>query len=434
MSNSVKTLCEAIWALESKFDLTNQRRLNIPFWNMVRMNVYYALAKRLGIFGEPHPYKSDLKWKLSFLIGVLIGLIRNLTKFYDLSTADTIIFESTRTKEISKGLFTDVYSHYYAFDEIKKNKRVLVFSRTKNGFIEKNDNLKRFNIDSIELLRNFAGIVFSRIGLFTPSITKDLVKNMNEAFNVDCTKQLIPLLRKGVINYLVTYCVYRFIFFFTFRVKEIVLVDGYSFRSGVIAAAKDAGIKVFELQHGVITKYHLGYSFPKHTPNIRFIPDKLFVWPGPWKEIVLRISPVQLDIYPHKYLEDKILDYANIKRQDNKVVIVSQSVISQQLADKILLNIDKFMAYRVFYKLHPSEYEVWQENKALVEIIKHKNFELIKDCDLYALFAKCKYHIGVFSTALFEGISFGCELVLVDLPGSEYMSHINKKVYLHDFI
>mgnify|MGYP001087615177 CR=1 FL=1 len=433
MKISVNNLCNTIWELEVKYDLFNQKRFGVPFWNMVRMRVYYSLAKRLGVFGEPHPFKRGFRWKISFLIGVVLGSFKNLMRIFDLISADVIVFEHIRTKKIDQNLFADVYSHYYALDKIKEKKKVLVFARTQNGFFEKNDNLKRFNIDSIELLRFIIGIVFSKLGLFTPKITKALLRDINEEFNMDCSRQVAPLLRKGVIEYFVSYCLYRLLFVFTFKVREIILVDSYSSRAGIIAAAKDSGIKVSELQHGVITKYHLGYSYPEGSPNIRFIPDSLFVWSDFWRENLFNIWPTQLDTYSNKYFDKKISDYAHVERQDNAIVIISQGAISSQLADQILLNLNKFINYKVYYKLHPSEYGNWQNNQSLVEISKNKNFKLVEDVDLFELFSKCKYQVGVFSTALFEGIEFGCKLILVDLPGSEYMSCLKEKIYLHEF-
>ena len=49
------------------------------------------------------------------------------------------------------------------------------------------------------------------------------------------------------------------------------------------------------------------------------------------------------------------------------------------------------------------------------------------------MFSVSEYQLGVFSTALYEGVEFGCKTILADLPGIEYMdqfikyNHLSKK-------
>ena len=50
-----------------------------------------------------------------------------------------------------------------------------------------------------------------------------------------------------------------------------------------VAAAKRAGVKVIELQHGTITPYHLGYSYPEQQKNIGF-PNELWCFGKFWFE------------------------------------------------------------------------------------------------------------------------------------------------------
>ena len=60
--------------------------------------------------------------------------------------------------------------------------------------------------------------------------------------------------------------------------------------------------------------------------------------------------------------------------------------------------------------------------KELININKLcKSMLELKDTDFYKLLAKSEYQAGVFSTALYEGVEFGCKTILFDLPGVEYM-------------
>ena len=46
------------------------------------------------------------------------------------------------------------------------------------------------------------------------------------------------------------------------------------------------------------------------------------------------------------------------------------------------------------------------------------------DISLYQQLAESKYVIGVFSTVMYEALDFDCEILLLDLPGIEYMGNL----------
>ena len=53
----------------------------------------------------------------------------------------------------------------------------------------------------------------------------------------------------------------------------------------IVAAAKSLGIQAIELQHGTITDYHLGYSYPEKTRlngEIPYFPDKILTFGDYW--------------------------------------------------------------------------------------------------------------------------------------------------------
>jgi len=430
--NSVKELCESIWHVESFCELTGGDN-NHAFWSMIRMKAYYALAKQLDLLSDPHPFNRGVQWKVKFAVGLVYSSILNIFKIFALIRADVVVFEHSRTKDIGDGLLADMYSHHYCLELEEGGKRVLVFSRTENGFVEKNDGFQRFNIDLIEVCRALIGKIAGEFKIFSPASASSIIQKINKQLRVEVNGNIQKLLRKGGAEYAVSYSLYRIIFSLSFKLKEVVLIDGYSARAGIIAAAKDAGIKVTELQHGVITKYHLGYSYPHKELNTRFMPDEILVWSEFWKEVVEGVTPIPVKTHPNRFFEGSHSKYTHIKRKENSVVIISQGAISTQLSDIVLLNMHRFEGFDVFYKLHPSEYKTWKTNESLVEILKYKNFTLVLNEDLYELFTMCEYQVGVFSTALFEGLECGCKLVVVDLPGSEYMECVDNKVMLEEF-
>src|SRR5690606_8728382 len=90
----------------------------------------------------------------------------------------------------------------------------------------------------------------------------DLIKSLEvEVFNefgVKC--ELTKLFESKTKLFIIYYKIYHKVFK-KVRPKSLYIVVAYYY-APIIKAAKDLGIKVYEVQHGIITKYHLGYSFP----------------------------------------------------------------------------------------------------------------------------------------------------------------------------
>jgi len=439
MSNNSKydlsDLCSFIWRLEKSQNLLSANLLRIPYWPMVRMRAFYSLAICMGLYKNPHPFERDVRWLLKYVGGVVSNALSNIFKFKKLSTANILILEHPRTKKYQNN-FIDIYSYFYAKKILNKNpkKSVLILSRTLNGVIDKKDEFVRFNIDIIELGRLGIGVVFGHFLPFGHSLLKQIQTNVNSRPDPVCLRKINTIIKKGWIEFIFTYSAYRILFFFATNASELVMVDAYSSRAGLIAAAKKSGLKVLELQHGVIGEYHLGYSYPSSF-NLEYLPDELLVWSGYWKGEIEAVWPGNISIFPNYYLLEQKEKYKNQhERSANSIVVLSQGTISRQLSKLILDNIKHLSKYKIYYKLHPSEVDNWQSDVSLRMLNKCASFSVVESADLFSLFAKCEYQLGVYSTALFEGREFGCKTILANLPGVEYMKNYKPDYWFDDFI
>ena len=79
--------------------------------------------------------------------------------------------------------------------------------------------------------------------------------------------------------------------------------------------------------------------------------------------------------------------------------------------------------YKIVYKLHPFEFDTWFEDYPW---LAESNIEIVglKGKNLYQLFAESEIQVGVYSTALFEGLSFGVRTFILDEKGIEYMQYL----------
>ena len=85
------------------------------------------------------------------------------------------------------------------------------------------------------------------------------------------------------------------------------------------------------------------------------------------------------------------------------------------------------------YKLHPGEVDGWRARYSSLAVARLPNVTVVESGDkpLYAWFAESADLVGVFSTALYEGLACGCRTIIVDLPGREYMQDLIDRRIVH---
>ena len=218
--------------------------------------------------------------------------------------------------------------------------------------------------------------------------------------------------------------------------KMIFVVVAYE-NHAIVAAAKSLGIKVIELQHGTITDYHLGYSYPEKTRRngeIPYFPDMILSFGDYWMSD--DTSPIERkNIIPigFSYFQHQSRDFINLDVIDNQIIFISQGVIGKYLS-KVASEFAKANGdLKVVYKLHPGEYETWRQNyPELVEASTFDNFSVIDNSEipLYRLLAESNYQVGAFSTAIYEGLMFNSKTFILDVPGIEYLDDLIEKGYV----
>ena len=213
------------------------------------------------------------------------------------------------------------------------------------------------------------------------------------------------------------------------QTKVVVCVVAYAeSMAALIAAARDLKITVVEVQHGTLSPFHLGYHYPHHASP--YFCDYLLTFGDFWQQAAsFPLLTDRLKVLGFAHLHQQLSAYTQHTRakQRSGVLWLSQGVISKVLTQYALTTAQLTPQFKHTYKLHPSEYKTWRQDYPLLAEAADAGMITVVDQPrqpLYELMWYAEYQVGVFSTAMYEGLALGCYTFIVDLPGAEYMEQL----------
>lgn len=430
---NLTNLYEVFIQLEEDMNIFNLKVQDMILWERIRFKVFKELFLKKAIHAQDeddvsYSFIEKRKLKNYYLksknfLRAIFQLNRNpfLTK-----KKDILFISSPRRKLKQNGKWWDIYTDYFveelghSYVSMEDDFKLQIFTppQTKN--------LRYFTfLEILVLLKRILGL--SKITLTNGELNslKRLEDTFYQKFEVKINftqlakeylarrKMIIPLYKRVLKRV---------------QPKLVILVCSYG-KENFIEACKQNKIPVVELQHGVITKYHTGYSYEKETAEKILFPDFLFTFGEFWKETInYPIEKEKIISVGYPELENQKEAVKNIPKK-KQILIISQPGSGVSLSEFVVkLSKEKDLNYNIVYKLHPGESATW---RADYPWLIGTNIEVIDygTKDLYELFAESEVQIGVNSTALFEGMSFGLKTFILDLPGIEYIQPlIDKKI------
>lgn len=214
--------------------------------------------------------------------------------------------------------------------------------------------------------------------------------------------------------------------------KKLWVVIAYAHHA-LIAAAQSLGIESEEIQHSLISKDHINYSFGG-LREVPYFPDRLCLFGHFWYEnSEIPLSEDKIDYYQHD-----IRRYQAPIRGDKpnkKILFLTQAIITKYIVSFVeeMLESGLFSDYEISIKLHPSEFLVWRsESPELVELQERGKLRIIDSFDppLYELFKEHDTVVAVASTSSFEALYFGCSVYLLKVGPINWISEL-KSIFPH---
>lgn len=399
-----KEYYEKLFNLESKYKLYNIKfRDKFSVWTAYRnyFESYDLIYKGF--------YKSSvevIKPNLNYLINYINLFLRgNIFKLFR-KKRDYIVLQHPRSSKNGEDIYTK------SIDENLSNILHISFSM---GFSNLRDGT--IYLDTYKIMAKIA----SKIIL--PFL--DNKKFTNYRFfleELDSNEILYKKFKEYYIEFGFMY--YFYYLLLSFHKPKVIFSVVYYENVAIVSAAKSLDIPVVEVQHGVIYKYHYGYSYPYDDEKYTNVfPNYIAVFSQYWHKNIPYPKESKLLIFGNDYLSKNKQNF----KKENSIVVVSQGIIGNYLTKFISKNIEDLREYKIYFKIHPSEANIWRKNYPILNELsqKYQNLEIISNQRSIAeLQDISKYQIGVFSTAIYEGIERDCDTFLLYVNGIEAMESL----------
>ena len=204
----------------------------------------------------------------------------------------------------------------------------------------------------------------------------------------------------------------------------------------MVSAAKKLKIPTLELQHGSPVRGKLNYDYSNGINHSSF-PDWFLCFSKFWKKDLEKLLPINSEKilifgfpYINSFYKKEVTNKSEFYEFNNKkvILILSQPTIANELIDftiKLRESLDKEI--KIIFKPHPFEYK---SKEKILHKLSLKSILIPKETtSLSEIFAISNCQLGVYSTAIYEGLNFGLKTYILNIARSEYMSKIIESGY-----
>lgn len=170
-----------------------------------------------------------------------------------------------------------------------------------------------------------------------------------------------------------------------------------------------------ELQHGTIGKNHVAYNYPLNTDKVEQLPQTILAFSNYFFKNVY-LPNVKICEVGYPYLEKMKQKYPAIRHSIKTILFISQPTTGKLLSEVAVKLSDYIhnnkIRLRIIFRLHPGELLDW-ENK--YSNLKDTDIEIADEMkSIYEYFSVSDFQIGTSSTALFEGMIYNLNTLVLN--------------------
>ncbi|HEX2675305.1 MAG TPA: hypothetical protein VHM19_01665, partial [Polyangiales bacterium] len=335
---AIERLTQVIWELEAELGLLEWETHGVRLWEAARMPAYYAIAHQLGVLDTPTvmlPPGIAPRVRVAAELAAA-GALKN--PFVPAGKVDALVFESGRAYEVD-GDWVCPYSFALTRELRAQGRKPLLLERRARGQKEKTSDPARRKLEALELARAVAGRVQAPRLARDPAL-RGMAERIDAALQLRYPGQRVTTLKtlsETLVRFQIDLALYRGLLALH-RPREVYCVVAYAGFAPLMAAARERRIRSIELQHGVISHFHLGYSFPERDfATLRYFPDVVYTWGEPWDTLMdVPLPAERRQAYGFKYFEHRAQPYRHAEKSPRRLLVISQGTIGRELAEVVL--------------------------------------------------------------------------------------------------
>lgn len=406
-------LCEEFFELEDELGLLNRRIQDVYFWERIRVSVHNRLRHVLVDSTDSNDTTNTREYLSAGWL-----LIKNLVIKNPFVSDDTefLFYGTGRRKKLDNGLWWDIY-HDPIVESLEND--CLLWERPYN--VGHNTPAKTSRVRYVDVVE-YIGTLLQKTGLGELTLSEDEHAFLDTVENeidsrFDVTVSLRSMVTEDLSKRRVRLPLYQKLLR-RIGPNAALIVNSYNGRETFVEACKLEGIPVVELQHGAMSKYHMGYSFPYNDKHI--FPDYFLSFGSFWSTLVdIPLPDSQIHSVGYPYLEQKVQEYDDVESA-KQTIFISQGTIGKELS-RFAIELNRLDEYKndIIYKLHPQEYDNW---KKIYPWLADADIQVVASSNptLYSLFAESTAQVGVGSTAVYEGLNFNLETYIFDIASESH--------------
>lgn len=350
--------------------------------------------------------KNHFRGSLSFhlLRHRLMALLKGGSQQLKISFRDIVIYEFGRERYNEQGEAVSMYFHHW------KN----LFGRDKVHILQRSNVkvLKDFDFSVQEQKAKFNNGALGKNGKTILAALHQVMQQIEKSGKFSSAE--IEFIASSFHVFFEDFKLFDAMF--SYKAPKVLMMICHYHNEGLIAAARVNGVKVIELQHGLIAKNDLYYAYPnfmKEVAQRSFFPDQLFLYGSYWKKVVMTGFEHEAGnlFIAGDYTYSKVAavdQVPDISQKPNRIFIGAQKNMSDYYVPylhDLAVRLQKENAgWEICIKLHPNEakpgaYEPLREN-ANVSLVGNES-------DLNALLRDSKIQISIYSTTFYDAAGWG---------------------------
>jgi len=412
----IDKLSREITNIEKKYQVdTIKLQDGTKIWNLIRILLCYYPQRKDMITNES---KANIK-KIFFIIKESCKPLGLKNKKIDLCG-----FSDAQSRKPFNNAFYDVYMDplYDVFDNF------YVFEwPTATGF--RNERNKIYSKNYLQMRIPITLLIHKNLRkrhvIKSEDILNEIIEIFSKDFELDRDEMATHI--HDSINIFVFLKRYFTKFLRGIKPKAVLIRCGYGrFHMALVQACKKLAIPTIELQHGLITKYHVGYVKASKSTNRDCIPDYVLTWGDKFSEIIGEGTLFKKDniiAMGFPFLEKIKNTPPNVSKELAKfidkfstvVLMTGQMIVADEL-EKFVLDVAKNLDEKValIFKPHP------RDNRQYHSMVKCKNVFLVnKKENLYDILKVIDIHSTVYSTGSIDALSFGIPNIFINFENKQ---------------